>query len=104
MYTTGHLYYDRAGKKITSIEWRNLSEDREYRRIEFEELPDGTQVSTVWLGLEHGVNDDGKPLIFETMSFLPNGDSDKCRRYFTEEEARLGHEEVKLEILKEVSN
>ena len=95
--TTGHLYYDRVGNKISMYDWGALKSDLEYCRVGFDTLEDGTTVSTVWLGLEHGVDDDGKPLIFETMSFDSTGNSDKCRRYHSEEEAKKGHEEMVLE-------
>jgi hypothetical protein len=58
-------------------------------------------VSTVWLGLDHSF-DDGPPLIFETMIFVPRlkdrsrPSSPDCwtERYSTQDQARLGHERV----------
>lgn len=55
-------------------------------------------VSTVWLGLEHGRDENNKPLIFETMVFgYP--DSEPMDRYGTEEEAKEGHERFVKEYL-----
>lgn len=36
-------------------------------RVAYDELPDGSHLSTVWLGMDHGWG--GPPLIFETMRF-----------------------------------
>jgi len=56
------------------------------------------EVSTVFLGLDHGWN--GKPALFETMIFdLPDGHelSEYQARYSTWEEAEEGHKQaVKL--------
>ena len=56
-------------------------------------------VSTVDLGLDHNFG-LGKPLYYETMIFLENEDyknnefSDFQLRYSTEEETRIGHENI----------
>ena len=48
-------------------------------------------ISTVHLGLDHGMGFSNKPLIFETMVFRgPESDLD-CERYATEAEAIFGH-------------
>ena len=52
-------------------------------------LKHGT-VSTVFLGLDHSLSDDGPPLLFETMVF--RGPLDQtCERYATWEDAEQGH-------------
>jgi len=51
------------------------------------------RVSTVALPFAHGEDDDGSPLIFETMTFLDGTWSDvNCIRYATREEAAKGHD------------
>lgn len=61
-------------------------------------LPNGIEVSTVFLGLDHSFN-GGQPILFETMIF--GGDEDGYQdRYYTWDEAVIGH----LETLKKVWN
>jgi hypothetical protein len=68
-------YYDRQGFPIpsdgvessTCVWARRL--DSSYRIVAEDELADGSRLSTVWLGLDHGGG--GRPLIFETMRFAP---------------------------------
>lgn len=95
------LYFNREGQPIDLGTWAALFEVPEYKRVRETVLPDGTWVSTVWLGLDHSFwPDDPRPLIFETMVFARQGgrlgdgfsfhdlDTD---RYSTEEEAIAGH-------------
>jgi hypothetical protein len=92
-------YFDREGKPITDVtEWVRLFGDAEYKRVAYDELEDGRYtISTVWLGLNHQFG-RGPPLIFETMTFGPDGAADCCRRYATLEEAKRGHEEMLREL------
>jgi hypothetical protein len=53
-------------------------------------LDDETQISTVFLSLDHNWG-DGPPLIFETMVFGGKYDQEQ-ERYATETEALAGHE------------
>jgi hypothetical protein len=88
------LYFDRQGNPITMEQWASGRSGRSghiERRVAGDALPDGTWVSTVWLGLDHSYG-DGPPLIFETMAFAKGRPWDQdCRRYTTEEEALTGH-------------
>lgn len=86
------------------FEWARDFEDIEKRRVGFDKLDNGLEISTVWLGLDHS-SGTGRPLIFETMVFFPckkeftlGGRTIKVDReefdmvrYSTLEEARLGH-------------
>ncbi len=85
--------YDRQGKVLDLMEWARIFEDPEYKRVAETTLPDGTWVSTVWLGLDHQYG-DGPPLIFETMVFQDKDNLDERdqERYSTEAEALAGHE------------
>lgn len=92
-------WYDRSGRPIDMATADGLLGDRAYSRIGLTEVTstsdhDVHRVSTVWLGLDHQL-DDGPPLIFETMVFT-NGAWDErlCRRYATEAEALAGHAET----------
>lgn len=92
-YAEEGLYYARDGTPITSRhEFSVLFGNRVYRRVALTEIDSSARVSTVWLGINHGMSKE-RPLIFETMS---NEDDEwvECRRYSTEEEALKGHAEV----------
>ena len=66
--------------------WAQMHADIRLRRVAVTEW-DGTQVSTVFLGLDHGFG--GPPLLFETMIF--GGEYDlHCWRYSTWDEAVAG--------------
>lgn len=71
------------------------------KRVRFDELRVGGEavdVSTVWLGIDHGFGLTEKPIIFESMVF--GGPLDEtCRRYCTRDEAIAGHGELVAEIL-----
>jgi hypothetical protein len=85
-------YYDRQGNRMTLRQWARSFEKRPDRRVAETTLPDGTWISTVWLGLDHSFG-SGPPLIFETMVFPSQDDmrDQDCDRYSTEAEALDGH-------------
>jgi hypothetical protein len=77
------------------------------RSVAYDDLPDGSYLSTVWLGLDHGFG--GRPLIFETMRFTgkergesmefpdpfgEDGETTNQLRYTTEEEALAAHHAI----------
>jgi hypothetical protein len=81
-------FYDFDGRRITPVEW-GLMFSRP-RRVAYLDR-DGVEVSTVWLGLDHGFGYTDRPLIFETMIF--GGDYDEEQwRYATLDEALEGHQ------------
>ncbi len=89
-------YLDRDGKEITYEEWVDLYADKEYKKIgSFEVLANGEkiQVSTVWLGLDRNLEPNSEPILFETMVFGGRNNG-LCRRYSTELEALIGHNEI----------
>jgi hypothetical protein len=68
------MYYDRDGFAIPSdgvehptLVWARIRETVD-PVLARDELPDGSHLSTVWLGLDHS-HIMGPPLIFETMRF-----------------------------------
>lgn len=88
-------FYDRQGRPITLREWGKLREDRKGPEARVRvglDIIGEAEVSTVWLGMDHGWG-QGPPLIFETMIF--GGPHDQWQdRYSTEEAATAGHRAV----------
>ena len=89
-------FYDKEGRSITMRQWGILHNCMKYVRVA-ETMIDPYWVSTVWLGVNHGLGEP--PLIYETMVF-GGGESHDCRRYSTLDQALDGHartvEEVRL--------
>jgi hypothetical protein len=113
------LYYTRQGFAIGAdgsvpapIVWALLMERDGYERVARDELPDGSELSTVWLGLDSSYG-FGPPLIFETMRFshaegafvsFPNPTSEPEEqtiqlRYTTEEQALAVHHEIRRRLV-----
>jgi hypothetical protein len=89
--------YDRNGNPITVEKLGLLFGNKGYCRVDFTEVGE-SRVSTVWLGMDHGYDEEGLPVIFETMVF--NGQHDNyCERYTAETEAKAGHKRI-VEALK----
>lgn len=83
------MYYDKNGAPLDIMEWSGLFNNPEYKRIAFDS-DDKYDVSTVWLGLDHGFG--GEMRIFETMVFASGSLTDlACERYATLTEAEAGH-------------
>lgn len=63
-----------------------------YKRVASDTV-NGKLLSTVFLGLDHRLNDsEGTPLVFETMLFPEGSWQDLyCERYSTPQQAREGH-------------
>lgn len=101
------LYFDKNGVSITMHEMAALRASEEYSVIRKTVLPNGSLVSTVWLGIDHGYNSP-VPIVFETMSFKrgDNGEIDwggvHSNRYATEEEAIKGHEHIVKLMMEEI--
>ena len=127
-------YYDRQGFPIPGTDddpitaclaWARRREAATYEDVCVgrDEFPDGSYLSTVWIGLNHAVM--GPPLIFETMYFAgevetfvwPSGGEQDYRRsldfpdphdgeltdairYTTEEEAAATHREIARRLRK----
>ena len=87
-------YYDRNGKEIDFTTWGRLLGDIKYKIVKQDTLKNGKVVSTVWLGLDHGIG--LKPEIFETMVFPSKGNwgDELCERYATLKEAEAGHKKI----------
>lgn len=97
-------WYDKQGRRISIQQANEYLGNMEYKRVA-ETTIGNYWVSTVWLGLDHGWNNDNlPPLIFETMVFAtedmdPAMDLELSQdRYYTEAEALAGHEAIVLMI------
>jgi len=90
---SGLDYFSRAGLPLDMEQWNVLWEQKEYRTVGNTTLADSTIVSTVWLGLAHGER-QGQPVIFETMVFNKTGEPVETKRYCTEAEALVGHDQA----------
>jgi hypothetical protein len=87
------LCRDRLDRPISYGQWTMLFASREYRLVAYTNLRDGTHVSTIWLGFDHGYGVEGG-LFYETMVFPGSGDVDLCHRFRTEAEAVADHDQV----------
>jgi len=89
-------YFDRDGNSITQEEWQEKVADIEYQRVGvFETLANGEKISvaTIWVGMNQSFVPNQDPIIFETVVFGGRNNG-LCRRYSTELEALVGHNEI----------
>lgn len=91
-----NLYYKLDGKtpvECTLMEYAEwMQENPDKRIVKQTTLPDGTKISTVFLGLNHAWG-DGPPILFETMVF--GGEHDQFQeRYETWGQAEEGHKKA----------
>ncbi len=63
------------------------------RTVDRTQFPDGSYVSTVFLGIDHSFG-RGPPILFETMIFGNAKFEDHQWRYCTCEEAQVGHKKI----------
>lgn len=87
--------FNKEGEPIDSMTWLKLLEEKDYKIIRQETLPNKKIVSTIWLGLDHSFG-QGEPLIFETMVFKEKGNytEEACQRYSTLKQAQAGHRKM----------
>lgn len=86
------------------VEWAQWFENAQRKRLTVvaqDTLPDGTFISTVFLGLDHNFWAEGPPILFETMAFEKRGKDTHQWRYATWKEARQGHIRAIVTILGE---
>lgn len=101
-----NLHFDRDGDTLTLWEWSVLRKRETYGRVAVTRFTDGYELSTVWLGFDHGFGMGAPPIIFESMLFAPEphesyghkfdrtsreDDEHGFARYATEQEALHGH-------------
>lgn len=75
------------------LKWAAWIEVNHARKIVRQDsLPNGTFVSTVFLGLDHNFIRQGPPVLWETMIFRPDSYEDMyCKRYTSLAAAKAGH-------------
>lgn len=74
-----------------TLEWGKSFENK--NRIVKQEHVGDVYISTVFLGLDHRFDEDGPPILFETMIF--GGKHDQYQeRYCTWDEADIGHRDA----------
>ena len=91
----GNNYYNRSGEPITLEEWGRMILQKKHKNVQQTNVGPYL-VSTVWLGNDHNWDNEGPPIIFETMIFDRTTDDESFNdiymdRYATEEDALLGH-------------
>lgn len=100
-------YFDREGKVIPDddllcahTKWDLLFCDSKYHIVRETCTAFAELIVTVWLGVEHGWR-EGKPLIFETTLYKPQGSNDEEFHMFdaTEAGAEAGHEWLRVVCL-----
>lgn len=97
-------YYDRDGHSVSWLMGAWLHMNFDYKIVKHTHYKNGTLVSTVWLGMDHGFPIPGIgrriPIIFETMIFPDQAEGDWAEdyqeRYATEEQALDGHARAEL--------
>ena len=102
------MYYDRDGEPITMAVWLAYFHRDDYKIIA-KTNTGREEVSTVWLGLDHGfsLDPEAPPIIFETMVFALEPYVSEFwqaemyedlygiqERYSTEEQALAGHKRI----------
>lgn len=72
------------------LKWGTWFENIDNRRVAYDNLDDGQEISTVFLGIEGNFSVSGLSLLFETL--IQGGDYDGYMiRYATWEQAKKGH-------------
>jgi hypothetical protein len=83
-------FYGYEGEPISHEQWLRLLANEDGRQVARDELPDGVEVSTVWLGIDYGRGHTLRPLVYETVIFGGPLEG-RGARYATREEALAGH-------------
>lgn len=96
------IFYILNGKEIVGTHdrklWAQFFQDFEKRKVAHDKLNNNVEVSTVFLGIDHGFFSP-TPILFETMIFGGKFDGYQ-ERYKTYKEAEEGHKKV-LQLVRE---
>jgi hypothetical protein len=82
--------YGFDGQPISREEWMRLFEDIGERQVGYDRCGP-YEISTVWLGIDHGFGMTARPLIYETMVFDEGRKDVDCFRHATRDEAVAEH-------------
>lgn len=101
-----NLYYDLDGNPCDMYTWADLFDDFDGRVIGRTTVGHYT-VSTVWLGIDHGLGTESKPVLWESMIFInaedgtsdPHDLSGTTVRYSSRDDAFKGHQELVKKVL-----
>ncbi len=92
-----HYKLDENGNPVEMedfLAWARWIEDHYDCRVIGKDFINDDKVSTIFLGLDHDVEEGGKPLLWETWIFSSDGYSEGVKRYSSKQEAIDGHAEV----------
>lgn len=82
-----------------ALAWaRWFESNTEQRRVALTKIGGITEVSTVFLGVDHSYTKEGPPVLYETMVFGCGQLDGYQERYCTRQEALEGHEYVVLKV------
>ena len=91
-------YIERDGHVAPAVdleEWSVFMNDNKNKRVDRTDLPWGGWVSTVFLGIDHSLEEEGPPVLYESMVFADMEMQDMdTERYCTRDEAKAGHEQM----------
>lgn len=83
------------GALIAWSEWYATADRKvAHDQLGIEDGQPAFEVSTVFLGLEHGQDETGAPLLYETLVFVEDGTTRDLRRYASRKAAQAGHARI----------
>jgi hypothetical protein len=100
-----YLYYILEGTKVKKVkkveDWGKWYEkaNKDGSRIVKQQQVGPYYISTVFLGMDHNLEDRGRPIVFESMVFTEHTDSQlgnevECVRYENYGQALRGHKKL----------
>lgn len=97
------LWYDLEGQPCSFERWAELfhSPEKIVAKTDIESDYGSFQVSTVWLGIDHGFGFSKLPLIYETMVFWIEAEDftgERQVRYPSRTLALAGHDQIVMEV------
>jgi hypothetical protein len=87
-----HYILDADGNPVLVdlLTWAEWSADAEARRVARTDISPDVYVSTVFLGIDHPMDPNHAPILWESMTFGGPLDG-ACKRYTSRQEAEAGH-------------
>jgi len=79
--------------EVDLLAWAEWIKNPENKRVA-QTYIDDYRISTVFLGLDHNYEEDGPPILFETMVFKGSDSDLDMDRYSTYSEAEQGHQRM----------